>query len=152
MLHSGELRYLRNGKKLLITVFLYSWIYPETIENLRRGTWKDVIPFKLGNEEELDQLASTLKTNEQIIAIFCELPSNIKFTSPNLHRIRELANEYGLIVVCDETVANFVNVDLLPYVDIITTSLTKMFSGAANVTGGRSVALYQTLRLDSTDR
>ncbi|EWZ47259.1 hypothetical protein BFJ70_g5391 [Fusarium oxysporum] len=117
-------------------VVAFGWIYPETIENLRRGTWKDVIPFKLGNEEELDQLASTLKTNEQIIAIFCELPSNIKFTSPNLHRIRELANEYGLIVVCDETVANFVNVDLLPYVDIITTSLTKMFSGAANVTGG----------------
>ncbi|KAK2483478.1 hypothetical protein H9L39_05270, partial [Fusarium oxysporum f. sp. albedinis] len=133
-------------------VVAFGWIYPETIENLRRGTWKGVIPFKLGNEEELDQLASTLKTNEQIIAIFCELPSNIKFTSPNLHRIRELANEYGLIVVCDETVANFVNVDLLPYVDIITTSLTKMFSGAANVTGGRSVALYQTLRLDSTDR
>ncbi|KAI3587980.1 pyridoxal phosphate-dependent transferase [Fusarium oxysporum f. sp. albedinis] len=118
-------------------VVAFGWIYPETIENLRRGTWKGVIPFKLGNEEELDQLASTLKTNEQIIAIFCELPSNIKFTSPNLHRIRELANEYGLIVVCDETVANFVNVDLLPYVDIITTSLTKMFSGAANVTGGR---------------
>jgi cystathionine gamma-synthase len=94
----------------------------------------------MGSEEDLDHLESMLKPNDkQIIAVFCELPSNIKFTSPNLQRIRELADEYDLIIVCDETVGNFVNVDLLPYVDIITTSLTKMFSGAANVTGGRSV-------------
>ncbi|KAF4959110.1 hypothetical protein FGADI_1988 [Fusarium gaditjirri] len=114
----------------------FGWIYPETIENLVQGTWQGVIPFRLGNEEELDQLASKLKTNDKILAVFCELPSNIKFTSPNLRRLRDLANKHGLIIICDETVANFVNVDLVPYVDIITTSLTKMFSGAANVTGG----------------
>lgn len=93
-----------------------------------------------------------LNPNEkQIYAVFCELPSNIKLTSPNLKRIRDLAREYDLVVVCDETVGNFVNVDILPYVDIITTSLTKMFSGAANVTGGRYVMPYKTFRLDATD-
>ncbi|KAH7178207.1 pyridoxal phosphate-dependent transferase [Fusarium sp. MPI-SDFR-AT-0072] len=119
------------------SVVAFGWIYPETINNLCRGNWKHVEPFKLGSEEDLDRLASMLDPNhKQILAVFCELPSNIKFTSPNLKRIRALAEHYDLIVVCDETVGNFVNVDVLPYVDIITTSLTKMFSGAANVTGG----------------
>ncbi|KAI1012077.1 hypothetical protein LB503_004426, partial [Fusarium chuoi] len=120
-------------------VVSFGWIYPETITNLRRGQWKEVIPFRLGREEDLDQLEQMLNRNEKpIYAVFCELPSNIKLTSPNLKRIRDLAREYDLVAVCDETVGNFVNVDILPYVDIITTSLTKMFSGAANVTGGRA--------------
>lgn len=65
------------------------------------------------------------------------MPSNIKLISPNIHRIRLLAEKHGFIVVCDETTGNFVNLDILPYVDIVLSSLTKMFSGASNVTGGR---------------
>ncbi|KAF4434836.1 cystathionine gamma-synthase [Fusarium acutatum] len=78
--------------------------------------------------------------DKHVCAILCELPSNIKLTSPNLERIRSLARDHDLAVVRDETVGNFVNIDLLPYVDIITTSVTKMFSGAANVTGGSVIA------------
>ncbi|KAF5706283.1 cystathionine gamma-synthase [Fusarium mundagurra] len=132
--NASEAIAINNPNKSVVT---FGWIYPETINNLRRGQWEHVIPFKLGREEDLDQLTHMLNPNDRhIYAIFCELPSNIKLTSPNLERIRSLAKDHGLVVVCDETVGNFVNIDLLPYVDIITTSLTKMFSGAANVTGG----------------
>ncbi|RBA20830.1 hypothetical protein FPRO05_08277 [Fusarium proliferatum] len=132
--NASEALAINNPNTCVVT---FGWIYPETITNLRRGQWEEVIPFRLGREEDLDQLEQMLYRNEkQIYAVFCELPSNIKLTSPNLKRIRDLAREYDLVVVCDETVGNFVNVDILPYVDIITTSLTKMFSGAANVTGG----------------
>lgn len=54
-----------------------------------------------------------------------------------MKRIHKLANEYDLIIVVDETVGNFVNVHVLSYVDIICTSLSKIFSGACNVMGGR---------------
>ncbi|KAG5795824.1 hypothetical protein H9Q69_005147 [Fusarium xylarioides] len=132
--NASEAIAINNPNKSVVT---FGWIYPETITNLRRGQWEHVIPFKLGREEDLDQLTHMLNPNEKhIFAIFCELPSNIKLTSPNLQRLRSLAKDHGLVIVCDETVGNFVNIDLLPYVDIITTSLTKMFSGAANVTGG----------------
>ena len=41
--------------------------------------------------------------------------------------------------MCDDTVGTFVNVDILAEVDILCTSLTKMFSGACNVMGGSTV-------------
>lgn len=39
-------------------------------------------------------------------------------------------------MACDETLGTFVNVDVLPYVDIAITRVTKIFSGASNVMGG----------------
>jgi len=105
-----------------------------------RKTWDTVICFKWGTDEELDELEAMLKSRRhQITALFCELPSNVKFISPNLQRIRELADTYNFIVACDETAGNFVNLDVLPCVDVVLSSLTKMFSGASDVTGGRYV-------------
>ena len=78
-----------------------------------------------------------LTEHPKITTIVCELPSNIKFSSPNLERIRYLADYHGLIVACDETTGNFINIDVRPFVDVVLSSLTKMFSGASNVTGGR---------------
>ncbi|RGP70045.1 cys met pyridoxal phosphate-dependent [Fusarium sporotrichioides] len=122
------------------TAVAYGWLYPETVNVLRKGSWGRVVSFKWGIEEELDQLETMLRARpDNISVLFCELPSNIKFISPNLDRIRTLADTYNLIVACDETAANFVNVDILPYVDIILSSLTKMFSGASDVTGGSIV-------------
>ena len=72
-----------------------------------------------------------------IACLFCEIPSNPLCTTPDLHRIRKLADQYSFVVICDETIGTFVNVDVLPYVDVIVTSLTKIFSGACNVMGGR---------------
>lgn len=73
--------------------------------------------------------------------LFCELPSNPQLNSPDLVRIRELADQYSFIVACDETLGTFVNVDVLPFVDIVMTSLTKIFSGKSDVMGGRFVSL-----------
>ncbi|KAG4431945.1 hypothetical protein IFR05_012564 [Cadophora sp. M221] len=74
-----------------------------------------------------------------LAVVVCETPSNIKFISPDLHRIRCLADKYSLIVACDETAGNFINVDVLPFVDVVLSSLTKIFSGASDVTGGSIV-------------
>ena len=50
---------------------------------------------------------------------------------------RELADKYDFLVVVDETIGNFMNVEVLKYADIVVSSLTKIFSGAANCMGGR---------------
>ena len=47
-----------------------------------------------------------------------------------------MADKYDFTIVCDDTVGTFVNVDVLSQVDILCTSLTKMFSGGCNVMGG----------------
>lgn len=57
--------------------------------------------------------------------------------SPDLKRIRDLAEKYDFAVVVDETVGNFLNVNVLPYSDVVVSSLTKIFSGDSNVMGGR---------------
>ncbi|KAE8136498.1 pyridoxal phosphate-dependent transferase [Aspergillus pseudotamarii] len=121
------------------TVAAYGWLYPETVDVLKRGPWGKLLSFKDGSEEELDQLESMLESGQQIRALFCELPSNIKLSSPNLHRIRALADKHDFLVACDDTVAGYVNVDALPYVDVMMSSLTKTFSGFSNVTGGSLV-------------
>ncbi|KAE8330164.1 pyridoxal phosphate-dependent transferase [Aspergillus sergii] len=110
------------------TVAAYGWLYPETDDVLKRD----------GSEEELDQLESMLESSQRTRAVFCELPSNIKLSSPNLHRIRALADKYDFLVACDNTMAGYVNVDAFPYVDVMM-SMTKTFSGFPNVTGGSLV-------------
>ncbi|QMW33008.1 hypothetical protein G4B84_008439, partial [Aspergillus flavus NRRL3357] len=117
-------------------VAMYGWLYPETVDVVRRGTWAECLSYKYGTEEELDRLEALLQSGQQIRALFCELPSNITLASPNLCRIRALADIYGFVVACDDTVAGYVNIDALPYVDVMMSSLTKTFSGASNVTGG----------------
>lgn len=114
------------------------WLYPETVEVLRGGPW-EVLSYKHGTEEELDHLENLLRSGTKIQALFCEVPSNILLCSVDLRRIRTLADKYGFIVACDDTVAGFVNLDAIPYVDVMISSLTKTFSGFSNVTGGSLV-------------
>lgn len=56
--------------------------------------------------------------------------------SPDIERIRSLANHYDFAVVVDETIGNFMNIHVLPFADVVVSSLTKIFSGDSNVMGG----------------
>jgi cystathionine gamma-synthase len=85
---------------------------------------------------ELDTLEYRLQNGERIHALVVELPQNPLLGSPDLLRIRQLSNRYDFIVICDDTVATAVNVDVLQFADIIVHSLSKMFSGGCNVMGG----------------
>ena len=72
-----------------------------------------------------------------LLALVTELPSNPLLRSANLPCLRALADKYDFLIIVDETIGNYVNVDVLPYADIVVSSLTKVFSGASNVMGGR---------------
>lgn len=85
------------------------------------------------------------------MALFTEFPGNPLLKSPDLERIRKLADQYEFFVVIDETVGNFLNVNVLPFADVVVSSLTKVFSGDSNVMGGRYVA-ERLLMLFNTDR
>ena len=93
--------------------------------------------YGFGSSEELDDLEKRLESGERYLALFTEFPSNPLLRSPNLERIRSLADKYDFYVVIDETIGNLINVNVLPYGDIIVSSLTKVFSGDSNVMGGR---------------
>ncbi len=94
--------------------------------------------YPRGSAAELDELKELL-TREAVSGLFTELPSNPLLLSPDLRRLSQLAQRHGCPLVVDETVASFVNADLLPIADIVATSLTKFFSGVGDVMGGALV-------------
>ncbi|ORY27448.1 pyridoxal phosphate-dependent transferase [Naematelia encephala] len=121
--------------------------------------------FGIGGSEEVDQLAQLLASTKQageppVLALFCEFPSNPLLRTPDLIRIRQLADEYGFVVVVDETIGNLINVEIVQFADIVVSSLSKIFSGDANVMGGSLIvnpnsahydALYSVLKDDYED-
>ena len=104
-----------------------------------------------GSSEDLDDLEKRLKDGERFLALFCEFPGNPMLKCPDLKRIRQLADTYDFGVVVDETIGNFINVHVLPYADVVVSSLTKIFSGECNVMGGSAIfnprgRYYQALK------
>ncbi|KAL7774579.1 hypothetical protein CFE70_005491 [Pyrenophora teres f. teres 0-1] len=92
--------------------------------------------YGFGSSEELDDLEQRLQGGERFVALFTEFPGNPLLRSPDLERIRKLADQYDFCVVVDETIGNFINVNVLQYADVVVSSLTKVFSGDSNVMGG----------------
>ncbi|KAF2199766.1 cystathionine gamma-synthase [Delitschia confertaspora ATCC 74209] len=95
--------------------------------------------YGFGSSEELDDLEKKLEAGERFLALFTEFPGNPLLKSPDLVRIRALADRYDFFVIVDETVGNFLNVNVLPYADVVVSSLTKVFSGDSNVMGGSAI-------------
>lgn len=118
----------------------FGFPYTDTLKILQK--WgKGCTFFGNGTDAELDDFAKLLEDNEKsgadpILALFCEFPSNPLLRSPDLARLRALADKYDFTIVIDETIGNFMNVDVMPYADIVVSSLTKIFSGDSNVMGG----------------
>jgi cystathionine gamma-synthase len=88
-----------------------------------------------GDAAEIDRLSS-LARDEELLGLFCEFPGNPLLRTPDLKRLRDLADRHNFPVLVDDTLGTFVNVDVLPAADVLASSLTKYFSGAGNVMGG----------------
>ncbi|CAG8725687.1 2399_t:CDS:2, partial [Acaulospora morrowiae] len=101
-----------------------------------------------GSSEEIDSIERLLESGEQVLALFCEFPSNPLCRSPDLKRLRKLADKYNFLIVVDETIGNFVNVRVFEWADIMVSSLTKIFSGEVNVMGGGLVLNPQRRHYD----
>ncbi|KAI9508571.1 PLP-dependent transferase [Russula earlei] len=100
----------------------------------------------LGLDSSIDELEAILEAERAqspheppILALFTEFPSNPLLRSPDLERLRSLADKYDFLIVVDDSIGNFVNVETLPFADMVATSLTKIFSGDSNVMGGSLV-------------
>lgn len=91
--------------------------------------------FGKGDDNDLDQLESLLRT-EKVSGIFCELPMNPLLRSPNLVRLAKIARDFKTPLTVDDTLASFANIRILPFADIVASSLTKIFSGVGDVMGG----------------
>ncbi|KAK8059161.1 cystathionine gamma-synthase [Apiospora saccharicola] len=94
-----------------------------------------------GTDDGLDQLEAHLHEEKEIHHrtiqyVWCECTSNPLVRTPDLDRIRALANDYGFLVIVDDTIGTAANVNVLDVADIIVTSLSKSFNGRADAMGG----------------
>jgi len=76
---------------------------------------------------------------ERFAAVYTELPSNPLIEMPDLVALGALARRHDFPLVADDTVATSVNVRALKHADVVTTSLTKAFSGVGDVMAGSVV-------------
>ncbi|KAJ7771624.1 pyridoxal phosphate-dependent transferase [Mycena metata] len=90
--------------------------------------------------DTLNDLETLLETGTPecpaILALFTDFPGNPHLRSADIKRLRTLADRYNFPLIIDETVGGYMNVQLFPYCDVAVSSLTKLFSGNANVLGG----------------
>lgn len=106
--------------------------------------------FGLGDDNDMDNLEQLLQRSppNRFCALFTEVPSNPLLQCPDMHRLRELANAHDFALVVDDTIGNFLNVDLLGsgLADAVCTSLTKLVSGRGDAMAGSVVTNPHTPR------
>lgn len=80
-----------------------------------------------------------LLQREKIAAVFSEYPTNPLLRVLDLQTLSQLCRAHGALLIIDDTVGTFANIDLIPYVDMVVTSLTKYFSGVGDVLAGSMI-------------
>jgi len=136
-------------------IVVFGFPYLDTLKMMQRAEFNQggVIFLGLGDasdEERLRQLLSEQETEDAVAAgtprigaVFTEFPSNPLFKVPDLKVLSALAARHDFLLVVDDTLGSFVSVDLLRAqevsVDLLCSSLTKVFSGSGDVMAGSLV-------------
>jgi cystathionine gamma-synthase len=133
-----------------IDIVVFGFPYLDTLKIMKRKELNKSFChfFGHGNNDDLLKLEELLKCRNSMMnssyskigAIFTEFPTNPLLKISDLIKLTELANKYNVILVVDDTIGNFANTDLLHgehvCIDIICSSLTKIFSGRGDVLAG----------------
>ncbi|KGG11282.1 Cystathionine gamma-synthase [Prochlorococcus sp. SS52] len=69
-------------------------------------------------------------------AVIVELPSNPMLKCVDLPLITKMAHDRGIPVIADDTIGSAINIDPLPYADLVFSSLTKSFAGQGDIMAG----------------
>ena len=132
----------KNQSSLGGTSIVYGFPYLDTLKMCSRKEFSPagVEFFGKGDENDLQLLTRILQQREESSwsAVFTEVPSNPLLQCPDLEALRNLADEHDFCVVVDDTIGNFLNVDLLEsgLADAVCTSLTKLVSGRGDAIAG----------------
>jgi cystathionine gamma-synthase len=127
---------------------VYGFPYLDTLKLCsRREFCPDGVDFfGMGNANDLQLLEQVLQSKQnqhhhKISALFTEVPSNPLLQCPDLNALRKLADEYDFALIVDDTIGNFLNIDMIStgLADAVCTSLTKIVSGRGDAMAGSIV-------------
>ena len=103
---------------------------------LQQAPFAESLFFPIPDEGAFSALEQRLRGGDRYDAILAEFPGNPLLSTPDLCKLRAITDQYAVPLIIDDTLGALTNTQVLPYADIVTTSLTKYFSGHANVMGG----------------
>lgn len=135
-----ELHPNQQGGKAIV----YGFPYLDTLKLCSRN---ELCPdgvefFGRADTRDLAALEAFLEANPTAVSVLMtEVPSNPLLHCPDVVRLRELADQYNFMLVVDDTIANFLNVNLLEsgLADALVSSLTKLVSGRGDAMAGSVV-------------
>lgn len=102
---------------------------------LQEKSGTDCLNLHARDGELLEKLKSALEESATA-GVFVEVPSNALLYCPDLVSIYNLAKDYGVPVVCDDTIGTSLNLSIDSYCDLVVSSLTKTFAGSGTVMAG----------------
>ncbi|NEQ71465.1 MAG: PLP-dependent transferase [Symploca sp. SIO2D2] len=118
------------------------WLYTDTMHILDKLSPENSDNLSVYQVLNLEQLETTLKQRpDDFAGLITECPTNPLIQTPDLERIRELATKYGFYLILDPTINSPANVDVSPYADIITNSLTKYAGNQGDTILGATAVL-----------
>lgn len=123
----------RPGKKTLQIEFPYV-----DVMRVQQNFGQGVAYLNLSEGENHTECLKRIRDGE-FSGVFCEMPSNPLLRCVNLPELSEVCRASDTLLIVDDTVASHHNVDVMPYADVITTSMTKWISGKGNVMAGSVV-------------
>ena len=105
------------------------WMYVDTYEILNKFAGDDEKKIFVQDPTDLDVLEGILEERgHEVAGIISEMPTNPLVQTPDVERLLHLARKHGVALVVDPTVSSVLNVDVLPFTDVLVTSLTKYIS------------------------
>lgn len=114
----------------------FGFPYVDTLKVQQKFAPSECLFLPVGGSEDLDKLEHACQQDQNITAVFCEVPTNPLLITPDLKRLSKLARQYDFLLVVDDTLTACGNIQTLPYSDLTVTSLTKYFSGGGNLLAG----------------
>jgi cystathionine gamma-synthase len=105
-----------------------------------------VVFLPLDGSGDLGEFEKLIK-RRKFAGVYCELASNPLLRTVDILRLGEVLRKHDVPLIADDTVGTVHNIDAYRAADVVTTSLTKYYSGVGNLLAG-SV----TLRADSRFR
>ncbi|KAF4967868.1 hypothetical protein FSARC_4667 [Fusarium sarcochroum] len=137
------------------TAVILGVIFHNTYHHLIEESPHGMKHFGKVDDEGLSVFKNWLKEEKKegrpVSYVFVEVPGNPTLDTPDTYRLKKLSEEYGFFLIVDDTISGFANIDVLAHSDLLLSSLTKSFSGQANVMGGSIVlnplsSHYQTIQ------
>lgn len=116
--------------------------------------------FLTDDKLEMNPEFSTAIASESIAGVFTDSPGNPLLGCAHFPRLWKMLRSKNIPLVVDETIGGYLNVDVLPHVDVAMTSLTKYFCGISDTLGGALIFnatsplyenLHRTLEADYED-